>query len=152
MWHDRARSVRAEGMAGMVEPTVERWLTARCRASDPEAVAMVRDMVARCPPDGYAAACAALAEADMTAVIEGYGGPTTVICGAHDGATPPERGAEIASLIPGATVEVLDASHVSALERPVAFAAAVEAAIRAARADAPNDRPDPSGPTGPSGS
>lgn len=45
--------------------------------------------------------------------------PTLVICGAHDVATPPARSKEIVDRVKGARyVEIPDAGHLSALERP----------------------------------
>ena len=53
--------------------------------------------------------------------------PTLVLCGREDQATPYERNAEIASLIPGATfVAIEHCGHISTLEKP----AEVNAAMR----------------------
>jgi pimeloyl-ACP methyl ester carboxylesterase len=50
--------------------------------------------------------------------------PTLVVAGADDPATPPELGELIASLVPGARLEVLaDAAHLANVERPAAFTA-----------------------------
>jgi pimeloyl-ACP methyl ester carboxylesterase len=62
--------------------------------------------------------------------------PVTVIAGRHDAATPPARAEEIAAAIPQARLVTLDAAHVSALERPEAFARAVREAAREAAAAA----------------
>jgi pimeloyl-ACP methyl ester carboxylesterase len=48
--------------------------------------------------------------------------PTLVIAAEEDPATPPEHGELIASLIPGARLEVLEhAAHLANVERPDAF-------------------------------
>lgn len=45
--------------------------------------------------------------------------PTLVMCGAHDGLTPPKRHAFMAELIPSAKLEILEeAGHVPTLEAP----------------------------------
>jgi len=56
--------------------------------------------------------------------------PTLVIIGANDPATTPEVGRAAPGAIPGATLAVLDAAHLSAIEQPAAFAATVEAFLR----------------------
>jgi pimeloyl-ACP methyl ester carboxylesterase len=48
-----------------------------------------------------------------------------VIVGAHDPATPPAAGEEIARQIKGAKLVSLDAAHISNVEQPAAFAKAV---------------------------
>lgn len=45
--------------------------------------------------------------------------PTLVLCGQQDALTPPEHAAEMAGLIPGATLRLVEAcGHLSPLERP----------------------------------
>lgn len=52
--------------------------------------------------------------------------PTLVLVGADDAATPPERAEEMAELIPGARLEVIDrCGHLSTLEQPEAVTAAM---------------------------
>jgi 3-oxoadipate enol-lactonase len=53
--------------------------------------------------------------------------PTLVLCGEADKVTPPELSTELAALIPGASSELIaGAGHISNLERPAEFDAAVE--------------------------
>lgn len=52
--------------------------------------------------------------------------PTLVLVGADDAATPPERAEEMADLIPGARLEVVErCGHLSTLEQPEAVSAAM---------------------------
>ena len=125
MWRDRMAQARDTGFAAMVQPTLERWLTADFRARDAETATAVREMLERMPPEGYAAACAALATGDETAHLQGWQGPTLLIAGAHDQSTPVARHEEMKALAPQAEMVVLDAAHVSAIERPAEFAAAL---------------------------
>jgi len=53
--------------------------------------------------------------------------PTLVLCGREDSLTPPDRHEEIASLVSGARLVVIDdCGHLSTLERPEAVVAAME--------------------------
>jgi pimeloyl-ACP methyl ester carboxylesterase len=52
--------------------------------------------------------------------------PTLVICGEDDGMVPPENSRQLASLIPGAKLELIpQCGHLPMLEQPEAVAAAV---------------------------
>ncbi|QNM94706.1 alpha/beta fold hydrolase [Chitinimonas koreensis] len=57
--------------------------------------------------------------------------PTLVLCGRQDTLTPPELHAEMASMIPDATLEMVDgAGHLSPLEQPDAVTTALRAWLR----------------------
>jgi 3-oxoadipate enol-lactonase len=81
--------------------------------------------VLRTPPDGYAACCAAIRDMDQRARLSSIQARTLVITGRNDVATPPARGAEIAAAVPGSALVQLDTAHLSNLEAPQAFNAAV---------------------------
>ena len=51
--------------------------------------------------------------------------PTLVIAGRHDMSTPVAAGEVIRSQIPGASMTILDAAHISSVEQPHAFTEAV---------------------------
>ena len=53
--------------------------------------------------------------------------PTLVLCGTDDRITPPELSEELAGLIPGARLEMIDdAGHLANAEQPTAFNAALD--------------------------
>jgi pimeloyl-ACP methyl ester carboxylesterase len=58
-----------------------------------------------------------------------------VIAGEHDPSTPPGRGAEIVAAAKGARMVSLDAAHLSAVEAPEAFAAALREFLGGPAAD-----------------
>jgi proline iminopeptidase len=67
---------------------------------------------------------------DATPSLPSISVPTLVICGEHDEAHP-DSGRYYASLIPGATFEVIEsASHLANYDRPEAYFAAVRAFLR----------------------
>lgn len=62
---------------------------------------------------------AILAREEVISILPGIKVPTTVICGAQDALTPPEHSREMASLIPGAQLHLIDdCGHLAPLEQP----------------------------------
>ncbi|HET7356835.1 MAG TPA: 3-oxoadipate enol-lactonase [Nocardioidaceae bacterium] len=125
-WHDRAASVRADGMAVLDEGTRLRWFTEATRTDHPEVVEHYIDMLAATPVEGYAACCEALAGFDATDRLAEVGVPTRVIAGSEDPVATVELAGKLAAPIPGADLVVIeDASHIACAEQPDAFHAAV---------------------------
>jgi 3-oxoadipate enol-lactonase len=58
---------------------------------------------------------------DHRDLLPGITSPTLVIAGRHDMATPLAAGEFIRSQIPGASLTILDAAHISNVEQPHAF-------------------------------
>jgi 3-oxoadipate enol-lactonase len=71
---------------------------------------------------GYIASCEAVAAIDFRESNRNIRTPSLVIAGDRDEATPPSMSETIADAIPGAKLARIDAAHLSAVERPVAFA------------------------------
>jgi 3-oxoadipate enol-lactonase len=120
-WDARIEAVRRDGLAGLAPGVLERWFTAAFRARAPESVAAAARMLAATPPDGYAACCAALRDADFHGALAEIEAPTLVIAGRHDSATPPSDGRSLAAGIAGAACVELDAAHISNVEAAGAF-------------------------------
>jgi 3-oxoadipate enol-lactonase len=115
-WHERAATVRADGMAAVVDATLERWLTP---AAPAETVERTRQMVLATSPEGYASCCEAIADHDLRDQLGSIRAPTLVIAAEDDPSTPPDHGGLIAESVPGADLTVLpDARHLIAAERP----------------------------------
>jgi pimeloyl-ACP methyl ester carboxylesterase len=71
--------------------------------------------------------------ADSRDLLAGIAVPTTVICGAQDAITPPAEARAMADEIPGARyIEIAGAGHLSVMEQPAAFAAALRVSTRSA--------------------
>ena len=119
MWDARIEAVRAGGMGAVADAALERWLSPACRRERPALAAGLRAMLLRTPPEGYAAACAAVRDADMTEAARAVRVPTLCVAGAEDAATPPALVADLAALIPGARLEVIEgAGHLACVEAP----------------------------------
>jgi 3-oxoadipate enol-lactonase len=117
-WEERAAAVREAGGTGVIaETVVGRWLSPAYRDAHPDEFDALVAMVSSVDAEGYALCCEAIAAMDLRADLPGVRAPTLVIAGALDPATPVEHGELIASLIPGARVEILEAAHLASWER-----------------------------------
>lgn len=130
-WQARAATVRAKGMAAIVDAVMERFFSERFRKRNPDTVAGARSTFLATSPEGYAACCMAISELDMLQRLSDLVAPTLVINGTLDAATPPhDHGDLIAAAVSGAQTINLDAGHLSVLEQPEAFTSAVSGFLR----------------------
>jgi 3-oxoadipate enol-lactonase len=116
-WHDRAATVRREGLASIADAVIGRWFTPAFRDTDPW-----RAMLLSVDPEGYARCCEALAHWDVRDDLAAISVPTLVVSGRDDPSYPPEHGKLLAERIPEARLVVIDdAAHLANVERPEAF-------------------------------
>jgi 3-oxoadipate enol-lactonase len=114
MWSERVTNVRAKGVGIVVQGTLERWFTEPYRNAHPDVIATV--------------GASALATTATTARLGEIKTPTLVICGEQDGGTPPSMAKIIHEGIKGSEYVLLpEAAHLSNMEQPEKFTAAVEA-------------------------
>jgi 3-oxoadipate enol-lactonase len=125
LWNGRIRTAERGGMKALVEPTIERWFPEDFRKAAPDTMDRMRAMILRTPVAGYIGSCAAIRDMDQRESIRTINHPVLVIIGSRDPATKPEDGELIARAIKNAEVFVLDAAHISNVERPKAFSSAV---------------------------
>lgn len=122
LWAERIAAVRANGVAPLVAPTLERWFTPPYRAAHPEVMARIGDLVGATPAAGYIGCGHAIPTMDTTARLQTLRCPTLVIAGADDAGTPPAMGRKIAENIPGARFELIEsASHLCNVEQTETF-------------------------------
>jgi 3-oxoadipate enol-lactonase len=121
----RMATVRAQGMAAIVDGVIERWFAPAFRAADPATVQRIREMLLASSPEGYVACCAALRDLDLWDTLRGIRAPTLVIAGSDDPSSPPATALAIAAAIPGARCIELPAAHLSNLGAAAAFNASV---------------------------
>ncbi len=130
-WTQRIDTVQAQGMAGIADAVVERYLHADYRAAHPQETQALREQLLRNAPAGYVAACHAVRTVDWQDRLDSIACPTLVIAGRRDAGATPEMAQAIAERIPGATLKVLeDASHLSVAEQPQQFAQAVDSFLK----------------------
>jgi len=124
-WAARIRGAREQGMKAMAPSVMERWFSAAFRATDPDVVARARALFESTSPEGFVGCAMAIRDADERADAAAIRLPTLVISGSEDPATPPAEGRAIAAAIPGARFVELPAAHLSNLEAPHEFNAAL---------------------------
>lgn len=116
-WESRIGIALSQGVAPLVEPVLNRWFTAEFRAAEPAKVDRIRQMLLTTDPKGYAACCAAIRDMDQREAIRAITATTLVIGGTQDPGTTPADAELIARSIPGAKLTMLDAAHLSNIER-----------------------------------
>ena len=123
LWHQLIATVKAQGIAPIVEPTIERWFPAPFRAANPEVDGQVRGMVQRTSAAGYlgcAGAFLGLALEDKLPLIKAR---TLYLSGADDHrGGPSELMAGLAAKVPGARhAAIPDAAHIANIQNPEGF-------------------------------
>lgn len=125
-WRDRAATTPEQGLEPLLGPTLSLWFTADRLASGDAVVEQVRRTFLAGDPRGYAAACRALEQVDLTDVVGRITAPLLSVCGEDD--APPFTAAarELAESHPGARLVWLQpARHAGVLEQPEQFTRAL---------------------------
>lgn len=133
-WTARAALVRDQGAAALAElaaSSPSRWFTEAFVAAQPEAVRRAQGWIASVAPEGYAGCCEALAQGDLRNAIAGITVPTLLIAGAFDPVTTVADAQVMQAAIAGAQLAQVPASHLSNIEAPAAFDAALAAFLGA---------------------
>src|SRR5215472_6088454 len=123
---DRATKARSEGMAEIAGQILQAATSADTRNNQPVAAALVRELLMRQDPEGYARSCEALAAAEP-AEIQHIACPTLLVTGDEDAVGTPSGARAMAERIPGARLVILPrCGHWTMLERPVESTAALK--------------------------
>jgi 3-oxoadipate enol-lactonase/4-carboxymuconolactone decarboxylase len=131
----RRTVVLADGMASIADVVMTRFFSPRLLAANPSIVATARRTLLATDPVGYAGCCAAIRDMNLTGILAGIRVPTLIVKGEIDISLPWwEHGEILARDIPGAQVVSLHAAHLSNIERPRSFTAALLAFLRPAPA------------------
>jgi 3-oxoadipate enol-lactonase len=124
-WNERIEVARTQGMPALVDAVIERWFTPGFTTGHPDDIASARTWLLETDPAGYAGCCAAIRGADLRDDVQAITTPTLVIGGTGDVATPPEQSEFLHEQIKGSQLTLLDAGHLSNLEREAEFTAAL---------------------------
>ena len=127
--------IRSEGPQGFLEDFVKLIVSPRTLESRPEVVAEVRRLMEGVRPDALAGGLRAMAERpDSTPLLSTVTVPTLVLVGEDDKATPVDSSRKMAAAIPGTDLVIIPgAGHVSNVEQPDAFNAALQMFLRRIR-------------------
>jgi 3-oxoadipate enol-lactonase len=103
--------------------------------ADPEVIGTAVAIMARVRPEGYRAAVAMLAGADIRADLPHVIAPALVLCGDSDPVAPPDACRTVAELLPECSLRVLKGvGHYSCLEDPAVFNVALGEFLQAVSA------------------
>jgi 3-oxoadipate enol-lactonase/4-carboxymuconolactone decarboxylase len=143
LWNARRQAVLEGGMAAIADAVMQRFFSPENQAS--AAAQSTRAVLLGTNPQGYAACCAALRDADHRAELGRIALPALVIGSDKDPSTPwKDHGELLAREIPLARAVRLSTAHLSNLEQPRAFTAAVLEFLLAQTLTAdPSQPPDP---------
>jgi 3-oxoadipate enol-lactonase len=126
-FRDRVATVRGGTMEAMVEPTLKRWFKDSFRAKNPALMARIAEWIRTTPLEGYIGCSAAIPTIDVTHRLGEIDIPCLVLVGADDIAMPPAMAQTLDLHLPRSELCVLpDAGHLSNLEQPGAFIAALD--------------------------
>ena len=154
---DAARASRAamldlldrEGAPAVADGMREKLVGQTTRASRPAVIGAIDGMMARATTGGLGFAVARMMNRpDSTAALRAFPRPVSVAVGEEDALTPPAESAAMAALVPGAAlVTIPRAGHLSNLEAPDAFNAAMHAWLESvASVTAGHTNPEPRTP------
>jgi 3-oxoadipate enol-lactonase len=125
-WLDRAEAVHQGGIEAIVNSTVERWSSAGLATRNPAAVARMETMIRNTSAAGYRGCAAALARLNYGHRLGEIRTPALVLCGTEDHGAPPENTRQMHAMIAGSRfLEIAQAGHISNIEKPSIFNAAV---------------------------
>jgi 3-oxoadipate enol-lactonase len=125
-WDGRIATAQENGMAAMAGPTVERWCSDEFLASGSPTLDKMKEMVASTSVIGFAGCGYALKELNFQDRLGEINTPMLFIGGKEDGATPSENMKLIHQQVAGSKfMELSPAGHLSNLEQPEAYSAAL---------------------------
>ncbi|CAG4891402.1 alpha/beta fold hydrolase [Paraburkholderia saeva] len=131
IWDQRAATARREGMSALVPATLSRWLTPDFQKAHPEAVEQIGEVLLRTHTEGFALACEALRDFDVSEDVKRIDKPALAVAGRYDTGTLPAATQALANAIPGCRFELLEAAHLAPVEQSHRFAALLETFLAA---------------------
>ncbi len=127
MWEQRIATAREGGMPAHTESTLERWLLAETRERGGPVVEAVRAQIEATPVEGYVGCSEAISRLDYAPRLGEITVPVLLIAGSQDPATTAAAMGAMHESLDESTYVELEAAHLSNLERPDEFTAALEA-------------------------
>lgn len=119
VWNERIDTVLKGGeqaMRDMRDASISRWFTPAFAEQQPARTQRITQMIAGTSPEGYAANCAAVRDADYREQLGAIKVPTLIVCGSKDPVTTPEHGRYLQARIEGAELVEFEAAHLSNVE------------------------------------
>ena len=134
---ERRQMVLASGMAAVADTVMGRFFSERLLEANPPVVAATRRVLLATDPTGYAGCCAAVRDTDFVSQLGNVNTHTLVISSDTDASLPWKGHGEILeSKIRHTRAVRLKTAHLSNLEMPRSFSAALHAFLPTAPTDA----------------
>lgn len=125
-WNGRIETVLRDGMAGIADLAMERFLDPGFAAQYPEIAATVRRGLLQMEPHGYIGCAAAIRDMMLVDRLDAIRAPALVITGSKDVSTPLSgHGEHLLAGIPNAAHAKLGCAHLAPLEAPGLLAQAI---------------------------
>lgn len=134
VWNPRIETVLAGGaqaMRDLRDASIPRWFTADFAEANPDKVEPIVGMLAQTSPEGYAANCAAVRDADYREQLGSIVAPTLIVCGSGDPVTTVEHGRFMQERIKGAERVEFHTAHLSNVQAGDEFSQRVLDFLRA---------------------
>jgi 3-oxoadipate enol-lactonase len=122
MWNDRLAVIAKSGLGAIADGVMNVWFTKDFRERSPDTIADMKHMLLQTPTDGYIGCAEAVRDMDHRDILPNIKAPTLIIAGRQDMATTVEAAEFIRSRVPGASLTLLDAAHISNVELPGIYA------------------------------
>ena len=124
--------VLTQGPAAVADQMMPKLLGQTTRDRRPEVVARVRELILSSPAGAIAGAVSAMmGRPDSTSLLSSVRCPTVIVVGEEDAITPPAMSQAMQQKIPGAELVIVpSAGHLSSLEQPGPFNAALESFLK----------------------
>lgn len=130
LWEERLAIARSQGTAALAESTIKRWFTEPFTARAPGDIEKVRRMILGTGAAGYVACAEGIRDMAQTTMLLKIKAPTLVMTGRQDPACTVDQATVLHRMIDGSQLLILeDAAHLSNIEQPQAFNAALRAFI-----------------------
>jgi 3-oxoadipate enol-lactonase len=122
LWEERFEIARKNGIAGLVDGTIQRWFTAPFIARAPQDIAKVREMILGTGFEGYLGCASAVRDMAQTTMLLKIKAPTLILTGRQDPACTVDQAIVLNRMIDGSKLVILeDAAHLSNIEQPEVF-------------------------------
>jgi len=122
VWQEHIDTARNQGMQGLMQSTLERWLTAPYLSKNPSTVQLIRTQILNTPVAGYIGCSEAIRALNYLEQLSQINKPTLIMVGEEDPGTPVAASEAMHERIPNSRLVVLpSAAHLSNVEQPEAF-------------------------------
>jgi 3-oxoadipate enol-lactonase len=126
LWAERFAQCEKDGIAGLVEGTINRWFVADFIKKAPGEIAKVKEMILTTTPNGYINCASAVRDMAQTTMLLKITAPTLILVGRDDPACTVNQSIVLQRMITHAQMKIIDnAAHLSNIEKPEEFNQAI---------------------------